>query len=324
MINYIPELSCSQIHFPVTNEEFVAFFQQFGELVDCLVMFDRDTRRSRGFGFVTYVDPEVSARLLSTGNDGDDNIGRLYMGEKLVEIKAAQPKPSDGSRRVRAFKASPEGHPSGNSTGQTSISEPSATAVYMPDGSPAAAYYPSYDGSGSYMPGIYGSVPPEGFVPQPNYYQSPPAFFPMGPAVIPMAGMEGVSHPMMPPPYMQYGHHMASPDYGSVGGTPPVYVPATAAHHSVDSSATGSHPYYYVPVVPMVQSKTAQNVVNVVPQPDQSVVSVVPQPVQNVVNVVPQQVQGVVSVVPQPAQSVVSVVPHSVPSTATDIQGKKV
>eukprot|EP00543_Licmophora_paradoxa_P001559 CAMPEP_0202443676 /NCGR_PEP_ID=MMETSP1360-20130828/2866_1 /ASSEMBLY_ACC=CAM_ASM_000848 /TAXON_ID=515479 /ORGANISM="Licmophora paradoxa, Strain CCMP2313" /LENGTH=250 /DNA_ID=CAMNT_0049059413 /DNA_START=819 /DNA_END=1571 /DNA_ORIENTATION=- len=54
-------------------------------------MFDRETRRSRGFGFVTYGDPAVCRRLLSSG-DGDGTVGRLEMQGKTCEIKSAQPK----------------------------------------------------------------------------------------------------------------------------------------------------------------------------------------------------------------------------------------
>jgi hypothetical protein len=41
----------------ITHEEFHTFFAQFGTIVDSVVMFDRETRRSRGFGFVTFLDP---------------------------------------------------------------------------------------------------------------------------------------------------------------------------------------------------------------------------------------------------------------------------
>jgi RNA recognition motif-containing protein len=41
----------------VTSDEFQEFFEQFGQLVDSVVMFDRETQRSRGFGFVTFEDP---------------------------------------------------------------------------------------------------------------------------------------------------------------------------------------------------------------------------------------------------------------------------
>ena len=40
----------------MTEDEFREFFEQFGEIVDSVVMFDRETQRSRGFGFVTYKD----------------------------------------------------------------------------------------------------------------------------------------------------------------------------------------------------------------------------------------------------------------------------
>lgn len=41
----------------VTEDEFREFFEGFGKLVDSVVMFDRETGRSRGFGFVTFEDP---------------------------------------------------------------------------------------------------------------------------------------------------------------------------------------------------------------------------------------------------------------------------
>lgn len=51
--------------YKVTDEEFLEFFSQFGTVVDAIVMFDRDTRRSRGFGFVTYEDPVCIYRTLT-------------------------------------------------------------------------------------------------------------------------------------------------------------------------------------------------------------------------------------------------------------------
>jgi hypothetical protein len=52
----------------ITNEEFHAFFEQFGQVMDSFVMFHRETRRSRGFGFVTFKDPAVCRYLLSVGS----------------------------------------------------------------------------------------------------------------------------------------------------------------------------------------------------------------------------------------------------------------
>jgi RNA recognition motif-containing protein len=43
----------------VSEAEFLQFFEQFGEVIDSVVMIDRVTKRSRGFGFVTFAS-EVS------------------------------------------------------------------------------------------------------------------------------------------------------------------------------------------------------------------------------------------------------------------------
>ena len=48
----------------VTDYTFLQFFQQYGEVVDSIVLLDRRTKRSRGFGFVTFAD-EVSSIILS-------------------------------------------------------------------------------------------------------------------------------------------------------------------------------------------------------------------------------------------------------------------
>lgn len=44
----------------VTDYTFLQFFQQYGEVVDSIVLLDRRTKRSRGFGFVTFADEVCS------------------------------------------------------------------------------------------------------------------------------------------------------------------------------------------------------------------------------------------------------------------------
>lgn len=143
----------------ITNEEFVKFFSQYGELMDCQVMFDRESGRSRGFGFVTYVDPAVSSRLLKLGDNGDDNIGKVLMGDKMVEVKAAEPRPLSAKRTGKAM-------------GPTMTPEvPPQTTEQAP------FYYPPSDDMGAPMvafdqvapsPFAYGAVPammPGGYYP---------------------------------------------------------------------------------------------------------------------------------------------------------------
>lgn len=46
------------LNYSTTDEALNEYFSKYGELVDCVVMKFRDTKRSRGFGFVTYAEVE--------------------------------------------------------------------------------------------------------------------------------------------------------------------------------------------------------------------------------------------------------------------------
>ena len=48
----------------VTVAEFKEYFENYGAVVDAVVMFDRQTQRSRGFGFVTFQDDSVVQNVL--------------------------------------------------------------------------------------------------------------------------------------------------------------------------------------------------------------------------------------------------------------------
>lgn len=48
-------------------ETLTSYFGQYGEVVDSVVMKNPQTGKSRGFGFVTYKDPNCAETVLSTG-----------------------------------------------------------------------------------------------------------------------------------------------------------------------------------------------------------------------------------------------------------------
>ncbi|PON39788.1 Splicing factor-like protein [Parasponia andersonii] len=59
------------------------YMTKFGELEDCIVMKERSTGRSRGFGYVTFVSEEDAKKALT---------GEHFLGSRMLEIKVATPK----------------------------------------------------------------------------------------------------------------------------------------------------------------------------------------------------------------------------------------
>jgi RNA recognition motif-containing protein len=73
-----------------TNDDALrAAFEQFGNVDDAKVIQDRETGRSRGFGFVTFTDAEGAHAAIS-GMDGKELDGRT------IKVNEAQEKPRTG------------------------------------------------------------------------------------------------------------------------------------------------------------------------------------------------------------------------------------
>ncbi|KAJ8535850.1 hypothetical protein K7X08_034251 [Anisodus acutangulus] len=67
-----------------TREEcFRKYFGKFGEITDCVIMMDKISGRPRGFGFVTFADPEIANKVLA-----EDHI----IDGRAVEVKRTVPK----------------------------------------------------------------------------------------------------------------------------------------------------------------------------------------------------------------------------------------
>lgn len=107
----------------VTESEFRRYFEQFGKITDVVVMYDHNTQRPRGFGFITFDSEEaVEKTLVKTFHE---------LHGKMVEVKKAVPKElSPGPNR---------GHPSGFNYGANRVA--SFLNSYTPQG-----YSPSFVG----------------------------------------------------------------------------------------------------------------------------------------------------------------------------------
>lgn len=73
----------------VTNEDLAQLFAPYGEVGDAVVVMDRDTGRSKGFGFVEM--PEEAARAAIAGLNG------TQLGERTITVNEARPR-EDRSR----------------------------------------------------------------------------------------------------------------------------------------------------------------------------------------------------------------------------------
>ncbi|KAL6562313.1 hypothetical protein OROGR_003320 [Orobanche gracilis] len=68
----------------VTEADFKKYFDQFGTITDVVVMYDHNTQRPRGFGFITFDSEEVVDKVLfKTFHE---------LNGKMVEVKRAVPK----------------------------------------------------------------------------------------------------------------------------------------------------------------------------------------------------------------------------------------
>ena len=50
-----------------THATMLKYFSRYGEVIDCVVMKNPNTGKSRGFGFVTFKDPSCVETVLSSG-----------------------------------------------------------------------------------------------------------------------------------------------------------------------------------------------------------------------------------------------------------------
>ncbi|MEX1369467.1 MAG: RNA-binding protein [Nannocystaceae bacterium] len=83
-------LFVGNLSFNTDDDSLRAAFEQFGAVTDAKVITDRETGRSRGFGFVTMTDDAAAAQAIEAMHDNDLD------GRKLRVNVAEERKPRGG------------------------------------------------------------------------------------------------------------------------------------------------------------------------------------------------------------------------------------
>ncbi|KAI9140827.1 hypothetical protein BKA69DRAFT_1077937 [Paraphysoderma sedebokerense] len=195
----------------VTVEEFKEFFSQFGTVTDASLMMDRETGRSRGFGFVTFETPEMAEKVLEEE--------QLIIKDKQVEAKKATPKSQLNNYRTGGYQPRPyHGQAHGHHAMQSQ---------YGGYGNP---YGNPYRGGGAYRSsgyrghGAYGAAP-RGYMAR-DYYGRGHSGYAAG-----YGGGYGAGY--------GYGGGYASQGYGAGGGGAAGYYGAGAQSGYEDPSVGG-------------------------------------------------------------------------------------
>jgi len=89
------KLYIGNLAFSITQEMLKEAFTSFGEIEDCTLVQDRETGRSRGFGFVTFVNDEDADKALSEMN------GKELEGRAIKVSEARPPGEGGGGGRRR-------------------------------------------------------------------------------------------------------------------------------------------------------------------------------------------------------------------------------
>ncbi len=92
------KLFVGNLPYEVTSEELGQFFSQFGEIEEAVVITERASGRSKGYGFVRFVEETAADQAAEQIN------GREYKGRKLVVNRALpSQKPAGGDYNQPSF-----------------------------------------------------------------------------------------------------------------------------------------------------------------------------------------------------------------------------
>lgn len=90
------KLYIGNLPFTATEDDVRNYFAQYGTVSEVIVIKDRDTGRSKGFGFVTFADETTADNAIATLN------GKEFNGRQL-RINEAREREDRGNNRPRQY-----------------------------------------------------------------------------------------------------------------------------------------------------------------------------------------------------------------------------
>lgn len=92
----------SNLTYAITDADLNDLFGEYGEVSSAKVIMDRETRKSRGFGFVEMNDDELAKKAI-------EDLDRAEYDGRIINVKEASPRPEraggnkGGNRGGRRF-----------------------------------------------------------------------------------------------------------------------------------------------------------------------------------------------------------------------------
>ncbi len=226
----------------ITETDLRSFFSRYGEVVEVVIMYDQEKKKSRGFGFLSFGDEVACSRAVAEHFVNIQN--------KQVEIKRAEPRtnqqqmhhphhapptPGLGKATVYYFRDTKtltlhflfidrlDWSPTNSGTNGHAMHPPPPSHAIMPPPPPPA---PSHTPQGT-------AAPAPGYSPQPQQqWGAPPPGTP-GPPMPPVSHQQSTAYPLQygnPPPPAAAGAAATQVSWGQPppGVPPPTGQPAPA------------------------------------------------------------------------------------------------